>query len=72
MTNTEYLQKLAEKIKNTRKQKKLTQEKLAEKLGTVPSYVARMEKGEQDSRITSLLELAAALDISIGELVSVY
>ncbi|XOV67580.1 MAG: helix-turn-helix domain-containing protein [Fluviicola sp.] len=71
MTNSEYLQRLATKIKTIRKEKGLTQAQLAEALGTNHTYIVRMERGDQDSRITSLVALANALGIGIGELVSV-
>ena len=70
MTNKIYLKKLAERIKMLRKERGLTQGQLAEKLGTNHTAVVRMEKGGQDSRISSLLAVADALGVSIGELVS--
>lgn len=71
MTNKDYLQRLADKIRTIRKERGLTQTELAEKLGTNHSYVARMEKGDQDSRITSLISMADALSVDISELVKV-
>lgn len=69
MTHEKYLKQLAERIKMRRKEMGMTQEELAEKLGTNHTFVARMEKGGQDSRITSLLKVAEALEIGIEELI---
>lgn len=71
MTNEEYKLRLAKRIQQLRKEKGMTQEELAEVLGTNHTFIARMEKGHQDSRITSLLGIARALNVSIGELVTV-
>lgn len=71
MTNEEYKMKLARRIKQLRKSRGMTQEELAEVLGTNHSFIARMEKGFQDSRITSLLVVARALGVTVGELVTV-
>lgn len=71
MTNEKYLRQLAERIKMRRKEMGMTQEELAEKLGTNHTFVTRMERGTQDSRITSLLKVADALKIGIEELVRI-
>jgi transcriptional regulator with XRE-family HTH domain len=66
----EYKKRLAERIKALRKERNMNQEELAEKLGTNHTHVVRMEKGTQDFRLSSLLKIAAAFEIEIGELVS--
>lgn len=69
MTNEKFLKLIAERIKNRRKEMGMTQEELAQKLGTNHTHVVRMEKGTQDSRITSLLRVAEALEIRVEELI---
>lgn len=71
MTKEDYLEALAKRIKTLRKQQGMTQSQLAEKLGTNHTYIVRMEKGSQDSQISSLLAIANALDVTIAELVTV-
>lgn len=71
MTKEDYLEALAKRIKTLRKQQGMTQSQLAEKLGTNHTYIVRMEKGGQDSQISSLLAIANALDVTITELVTV-
>ena len=66
----EYKKRLAERIKSLRKERNMSQEEMAEKLGTNHTHVVRMEKGTQDLRLSSLLKIAAALEVEIGELVT--
>ena len=51
-------------IRTRRKELKMSQEKLAEKVGKKRPYISRIENGE-DVRISSLLLIAEALDLSI-------
>ena len=39
----------------------MTQKELADKVGTARSYIARVEKGETDIQLSSLLRIAQAL-----------
>ena len=66
----EYKMALAKRIKALRLEKNMTQEELAEKMGTNHTHVVRMEKGSQDFRISSLLKISQALEIELGELVT--
>ena len=50
-------------LRDRRKQLKITQQELAEKVGTARSYIARVEKGETDIQISSFFRIARALDI---------
>jgi HTH-type transcriptional regulator/antitoxin HipB len=50
-------------LKNRRKELKMTQNELAEKVGTARSYIARVEKGETDIQISSFFKIAQALGI---------
>lgn len=51
-------------IKNRRKQLKLSQEKLAQKVGKKRPYISRIENGE-DIKISNFALIVNALDLSI-------
>ncbi len=53
----------SDKLDENKKQLKITQQELAEKVGTARSYIARVEKGETDIQISSFFRIARALDI---------
>lgn len=53
-------------LRDRRKQLNMTQQELAEKTGTARSYVARVERGETDIQLSSLLRLADALKMSFA------
>lgn len=50
-------------LRDRRKQLKITQQELAEKVGTARSYIARVEKGETDIQLSSFFRIARALGI---------
>lgn len=50
-------------LRDRRKELKITQQELAERVGTVRSYIARVEKGETDIQISSFFRIARALGI---------
>ncbi len=50
-------------LKERRKELKLTQKQLAEKLGREQSYIARVESGKADIQISSFFRIAAVLGI---------
>lgn len=56
----------AEILRNRRKELKMTQKELAEKVGKKRSYIARIEKGMDDIRISSYFKIANALGISLS------
>ena len=56
------------KIKELRKQKKLTQEKLAEILNLDIGYVSKLEVGRNFPTIGTLEKIAGALDVELYEL----
>ncbi len=66
----EYKMKLAQRIKEMRIEKGMTLQDLADKLDTNHTHIIRMEKGNQDFRISSLLKVAEALGIEIGKLIT--
>lgn len=46
----------------------LTQAQLAERVGTTPSYVGHLERGEREPSLLTLGALASALNLNVGEL----
>lgn len=57
-------------IRQRRKLKGLTQEQLAELVGTNFSYIGKMERGEHNIKIKTLEKVAKALDVSLPVLLS--
>ena len=51
-------------LRDRRKELKMTQKELADKIGTARSYIARVERGETDIQLSSFLRIATALRIS--------
>lgn len=52
-------------LRERRKELKMSQAVLAEKVGAKQSYIARIEKGEVDVQLSSLLKIADALGLSL-------
>ncbi|MBX7047236.1 MAG: helix-turn-helix domain-containing protein [Ignavibacteria bacterium] len=62
---SELLKKIGRDIKKIRKQKKITQEQLANLIGTNKSNIARIESGNQNITIQLLSRIAQALEKKI-------
>ena len=60
---------LREAIRNERKNKRITQEELAEMLEVSPTHVKHIESGHRKPSIEILFELAEILNISLDEVV---
>lgn len=60
--------KLGTRIKEIRKSRGLSQERLAEKVDISPRYLSRLEVGQQIPSIETLTGLAEALDVQLWEL----
>ena len=58
-------------IRKWRIKRKMTQKDLAEASGVSQSHIGNLEKGRRSIRIGTLLILAKALDVKVGELVTV-
>jgi len=61
--------RLAMRIKALRKARKMTQEALAREAEISLGYVARLEIGRHDPKLSTLLKLAKALKVSVAQLV---
>ena len=52
-------------LRDRRKELNLTQQELADRVGTARSYIARVERGETDIQLSSFLRITAALNIKV-------
>lgn len=59
---------IGERIAARRKQLKLSQEELAERVGVRAQTVSRWERGKNLGRLNNLEQLATALETTVGEL----
>jgi transcriptional regulator with XRE-family HTH domain len=59
---------LAENMKKYRKIQRISQEKLAEKMGTAPNYIAMIEVGKKFPSANMLGRIALALNVDTPEL----
>ena len=58
-------------IRKWRIKRKMTQKDLADASGVSQSHIGNLEKGRRSIRIGTLLILAKALDVKVGELITV-
>lgn len=61
------LELVGRKIRQLRRQRKLTQVELAEKIGIHQSDLSRMEQGEYKVGLDTLLKILQCFDLSIGD-----
>ncbi|MGW8444473.1 helix-turn-helix domain-containing protein [Paenibacillus sp. S33] len=57
-------------IRTLRKEKGLTQQSLADEIDSSFSYIGRVERGESNVTIETIIKIAAALNIGFFELMS--
>lgn len=62
---------ISEMLKQARKEAKMTQEQLAEKVGTKKSYISRLENGQCDIQLSTLYKifefgLGRRINLTIG------
>lgn len=67
VTKPAQLELVGRKIRQLRRQRKLTQVELAEKIGIHQSDLSRMEQGEYKVGLDALLRILQTFDLSIGE-----
>lgn len=65
-----YRKILGENIRTHRRNKGWSQEKLAEKADLHHNYIGNVERGEENISVDALMRIAAALKISLSDLVS--
>ncbi len=56
---------IARTLKEARRNKGLSQRALSQKTGVPQSHISKIESGAVDLRLTSLIELARALDLDL-------
>jgi len=56
------------RIAEIRKQKSLTQEALAGKMGVSPKYLSGIERGKENPTLKMLVNLADTLEIDLGQM----
>lgn len=67
MNRPAQLELVGRKIRQLRRQRKLTQVELAEKIGIHQSDLSRMEQGEYKVGLDTLLRILQAFDLNIGD-----
>lgn len=55
-------------LRRVRRERDLSQEALAHAAGLTPNHVSELERARRDPRLTTLVQLADALDVRLGEL----
>lgn len=58
----------ARNVAAARRRLHLTQEDVSDRSGVHPTEVSRIENGERDVRVSTVFRLAAALEVSPGQL----
>lgn len=58
------------KVRESRKEKGLSQEELAAKAGLHRTYIGMIERAEKNITLTNIEKIAKALEVSISELMS--
>lgn len=67
--NVDYVA-IGQRVRKSRKNLKLTQEKLAETIGLTSVYISRIENGKAKMSLDTILRLSQALNINPGYLLS--
>lgn len=68
MENLNY-RKIGKRIQNKRKELKITQEKLSEIIDVSPSYISEIERGSSICSLSTIVNIAKILDLSLDYLV---
>lgn len=59
---------IGKRIRYYRKEKDITQEKLAELCNLHPTYIGQLERGEKNATLESIYRIAQGLGVSMGRL----
>ena len=60
---------IGKRIKNNRRQKKMTQESLAEQLEVSPEYISRIENAKAHANLEMMAKICSALNMNLEELI---
>ena|SRR2546428_1986852 len=66
----EIRRRLGRRIRELRTERRLSQEALAEKAGMTNKHLSRIERGETNTRATTLVRILRGLDVNVGEVFS--
>jgi transcriptional regulator with XRE-family HTH domain len=67
---TTILQTLGDEVRKRREGRHLTQEKLALEVGVHTNAIGRLERGETDSRVLTLFDIAMGLETPLADLIA--
>lgn len=70
MPSTKILKRCGSRIRDLRKQKNLTQEKLAEKVKLRYTYIGTVERGEKNISLINIEKISKALRVSLAKFFS--
>jgi transcriptional regulator with XRE-family HTH domain len=59
-------------VRRARRDRDMSQEALADAAGLGAKHLSEIERANRDPRLTTVLKLARALDLSAGELLALY
>ena len=62
---TYIIQDLVEALRARRREKGLSQRDLGQRVGLPQSHISKIEKGSSDIKLSSLMEMARALDLEV-------
>ncbi|HZU50824.1 MAG TPA: helix-turn-helix transcriptional regulator [Sphingomicrobium sp.] len=65
MKNTAGIKEVAASLREARAGKSLTQQELGRRVGLPQSHISKIEKGDVDLKLSSLAEIARALDLEV-------
>lgn len=69
MKSEKELAKLQVAIRNTRKNKRISQEELAERLDVSPTHIKHIESGHRKPSVELLFEIAKVLNLSLDSII---
>ncbi len=69
LSKDEFTQRLANKIKETRESKKISQEELADKAGLYRTYIGHLENARYSPSAFVLYKISEALRVKLSELI---
>ena len=67
ISDSDILRKFGDKVRDYRKQKNLSQEELAEKVGLHRTYIGMIERAEKNITLLNIEKIANALELSIKD-----
>lgn len=72
MPSSKVLERYGQRIRDLRKQKNLTQEKLAEKAKLHYTYIGTVERGEKNISMINIEKISKALGVSLAKFFSTF